>query len=170
MNPITSAGQQTFSRIKLVLIAVVAMVGLLAVRTYGQLPSGYDQRPRVDTAGNIVDAHEGMIAKFGDTYYLYGTAYEHTAGFAYVPYTNHYRCYTSTDLKNWTLTTDHLLKTSAGGIDTDPPPGVYYLPKVIYNAQNNNYVLWYNWWTKIYSRLARNDGAVSLGVAVSSSP
>ncbi len=32
-------------------------------------------RPRLDTDGKIVDAHDGCLHKFGDRYYLYGTAF-----------------------------------------------------------------------------------------------
>src|SRR5262249_3275170 len=142
MNPITHARTGSyFNTVKLSFIVLVTILGMLTERMYGQLPTGYDQRPRLDVAGNIVDAHEGMIAKFGDTYYLYGTSYEHTSGYDFIGYTNHYRCYTSTDLKTWTLAADHLLKKNVSGVLVDPPQAIYYLPKVVYNAQNNNYVL-----------------------------
>jgi len=47
--------------------------------------------PRRDTDGKIVDAHDGCLHKFGDRYYLYGTAYGFNKN-------NRYRCYSSVDL------------------------------------------------------------------------
>lgn len=134
-----------------------------------QLPADLDQRPRLDTSGNIVDAHDGMLVQFGDQFYLYGTAYGLTDGWRgsttdYSQPTNHYRCYTSTDLVNWTLAADYLLKQRVNGVLVDPPAGLYFLPKVIYNALNNEYVMWYNWWNRAYG------DTVYLGVAHSCSP
>ncbi|HEX8007300.1 MAG TPA: hypothetical protein VF482_12810, partial [Trebonia sp.] len=37
--------------------------------------SSGQQIVRFDTNGNAVDAHDGQLARFGDTYYLYGTSY-----------------------------------------------------------------------------------------------
>ena len=31
---------------------------------------------RFDTNGNAVDAHDGQLARFGNSYYLYGTSYD----------------------------------------------------------------------------------------------
>src|SRR6185436_16149313 len=91
MNASTQA-RRSFSPIKLGFF--VFMIALMATmqRSYGQslgcnnpppnttpilsqLPANLDQRPRLDTSGNIVDAHDGLLVQFGDTFYLYGTAY-----------------------------------------------------------------------------------------------
>ena len=82
--------------------------------------------PRRDIDGNILDAHDGCLQKFGGRYYLYGTAYGKTDGFGTA---NRYRCYSSPDLVTWKLEGD-LLK--------DPPAGVYYRPYVVYNARTTN--------------------------------
>lgn len=66
--------------------------------------------PRRDTEGNILDAHDGCLQKFGDRYYLYGTAYGKTDGFGKA---NRYRCYSSPDLMSWKLEGD-LLKDPPG--------------------------------------------------------
>ena len=50
---------------------------------------------RKDTDGNIIDAHDGRLIKFGDTFYLYGTAYGNTDGYGTA---NHFQCYKSPDL------------------------------------------------------------------------
>ena len=37
--------------------------------------------PRRDVDGNIIDAHEGCMERFGDRFYLYGTSYGNTDGY-----------------------------------------------------------------------------------------
>jgi hypothetical protein len=54
--------------------------------------------PRRDADGNILDAHDGCLHKFGDRYFLYGTAYGKTDGFGK---SNRYCCYSSADLVTW---------------------------------------------------------------------
>jgi hypothetical protein len=110
----------------------------------------HNDTPRVDTAGRIVDAHDGDLQFFDGRYYLYGTAYGRTAGFSI---NNRFRVYSSPDLEHWTYDGE-LLKA--------PPDGVYYRPYVVYNATTRKYVLWYNWYPKLW------DGQV--GVATSDTP
>jgi len=178
----------TFGFIKLGLIIASTLVGTVAERSYGQaqplgcnnlplcttpildqLPANFDQRPRLDTAGKIVDAHDGMMAQFGDHLYLYGTSYGLTDGWRgstndFSQPTNRYRCYSSTDLVHWTLAGNNLLKTNDNGVLKDPPAGLYFLPKVVYNASTKEYVMWYNWWDRPYGNFP------CLGVAHSCSP
>ena len=106
--------------------------------------------PRLTADGHIVDAHDGRVIRFGDRYYWYGTAYGNTNGFQTA---NHYVCYSSPDLVTWTM---------EGRLLPDQPEGVYYRPHVIYNAANEEYVLWYNWYPQLW------DG--QFGVAVSKTP
>ena len=106
--------------------------------------------PRCDTDGKIVDAHDGCLQKFGDRYYLYGTAYGTTDGFNK---NNRYRCYSSADLVTWKY---------EGELLKDPPDGVYYRPYVIQNKKTGKYVLWYNWYATLW------DG--QYGVATSDKP
>lgn len=106
--------------------------------------------PRMDTDGNIIDAHDGRIIKFGDKFYWYGTAYENASGFAR---THYYQCYSSTDLTTW---------KKEGKLLEDSPSGYYYRPHVIYNKKTKKYVLWYNWYPVLW------DG--KFGVAVSDKP
>jgi hypothetical protein len=187
MNARTHAKRKpVFTFTKLGLLICLAAAITTAGRAYGQslgcnnpppnttpiltqLPANFDQRPRLDTSGNIVDAHDGLLVQFGDTFYLYGTAYGLSDGWRgnvnnFAEPTNHYRCYTSTDLTNWTLAADYLLKKRVNGVLVDPPAGLYFLPKVIYNATNNEYVMWYNWWDRGFGN------ATYLGVARSCSP
>lgn len=107
-------------------------------------------RPRVDTEGNIIDAHDGRIIKFGSKFYWFGTAYGNSSGFLR---SNYFQCYSSSDLVTW---------KKEGKLLENPPSGIYYRPHVIYNSKTRQYVLWYNWYPKLW------DG--KYGVAVSDRP
>jgi hypothetical protein len=86
-------------------------------------------KPRRDIEGTIIDAHDGCLHKFGNTYFFYGTTYGKSDGFGK---SNYYRCYSSPDLVTWKL---------EGDVFQDPPPGVYYRPYVVYNVRRGKYVL-----------------------------
>jgi len=109
-----------------------------------------NSQPRRDDAGNIVDAHDGCLQFFNGRYYLYGTSYGRSSGFSI---NNRFRVYSSPDLQHWTLEGE-LLKS--------PPDGVYYRPYVVLNPHSRKYVLFYNWYPKLW------DGKT--GVAVSDTP
>jgi hypothetical protein len=109
-----------------------------------------NEKPRIDQDGKIIDAHDGCLQFFAGRYYLYGTAYGKTAGYAI---NNRFRVYSSVDLEHWTF---------EGELLKEPLDGVYYRPYVAYNARTRKYVLWYNWYEKLW------DGKV--GVATSDSP
>lgn len=133
------------------LILAIGIVLLVFNSAFGQSAITISNvEPRLDEAGRIVDAHDGRVIQFGDRYYWYGTAYENTNGFVT---TNHYRCYSSDDLKNWRY---------EGRLLSGQPEGVYYRPHVIYNASTEKYVLWFNWYPRLW------DG--QFGVAVSDAP
>ena len=114
------------------------------------LPAISNRKPRLDTEGRIVDAHDGCLQKFGDRYYLYGTAYGTTDGFNK---NNRYRCYSSADMVTWKL---------EGELLQNPPDGVYYRPYVVHNKKTGKYALWYNWYATLW------DG--QYGVATSDTP
>jgi hypothetical protein len=109
-----------------------------------------NSKPRFDSKGNIVDAHDGRIIQFGKKFYWYGTAYGNTNGFTT---TNEYVCYSSANLSKWVL---------EGKLLKEKPYGVYYRPHVVYNAKTKKYVLWYNWYPKLWNG--------QFGVAVSDTP
>ena len=110
----------------------------------------HNDLPRRDVTGAIVDAHDGNLQFFHGRYYLYGTAYGKTAGFSI---NNRFRVYSSPDLMHWTFEGE-LLKPAEDG--------VYYRPYVVYNAHTRKYVLWFNWYPKLW------EGKV--GVATSDTP
>ena len=97
--------------------------------------------PRRDVTGEIVDAHDGCLQLFNQRYYLYGTAYAKSAGFGI---NNRFRVYSSPDLERWTFEGELLKET------TD---GVYYRPYVVFNPNTRKYVLWYNWYPKLWDDL-----------------
>lgn len=107
-------------------------------------------KPRLDKNGIAIDAHGGRIIKVDKTYYWYCETYGKTNGFTTA---NYYSCYSSSDMITWNF---------AGKLLPDAPKGVYYRPHVIYNAKSKFYILWYNWYEKLW------DG--KLGVAVSKTP
>jgi hypothetical protein len=106
--------------------------------------------PRRDVTGQIIDAHGGCLQFFNGSFYLYGTAFGTNQDYTQL---NSLVVYSSPDLTNWTC---------QGSILKDPPPGVYYRPYVVFNPKTGKYVLWYNWYPKLWNG---QDG-----VAVSDSP
>lgn len=104
-----------------------------------------------DTNGKIVDIHDGNLLAANNQFYLYGSAYGNTNGFTK---SNTFECYSSSDLSVWKKSTLTLLKNA--------PSGIYYRPKVIYNARTKKYVLWFNWYPELW------EG--KYGVAVSDNP
>lgn len=130
---------------KMKAIGIILVLSLVVVISLVLIPTGLTQNVtisntqlRYDTGGNVIDAHDGRLVKFGNTYYLYGTAYGNTDGFVT---TNHYHCYSSPDLTTWTF---------HGDLISNPPTGVYYRPHVIYHAASGKYVLWYNWYQTLW--------------------
>jgi len=106
--------------------------------------------PRRDTAGDIIDCHDGCLRYFDGRYYLYGTRYGDTDGFTQA---NRYVVYSSPDLQQW---------THHGDLLDQPLDGVCYRPYVVFNPNTKQYVLWFNWYPVLW------EG--QFGVAVSDSP
>ena len=107
--------------------------------------------PRCDVNGQILDAHGGCLQYFGDRFYLYGNHFgtnkdETKPNCPLV-------AYSSSNLMEWTY---------EGSLLRDPPGGVYYRPYVVFNPHTKKYVLWYNWYQKLWHGQA--------GVAVSDNP
>lgn len=97
------------SAITLVLAAVLAVTlsAPAEARAFTTTVTNFDaqgnQVVRFDTRGDAVDAHDGEIALFGGTYYLYGTSYD--CGFAWQATSSPFcgfKVYTSPDLVHWT--------------------------------------------------------------------
>jgi hypothetical protein len=104
-----------------------------------------EQVTRLDTSGNAVDAHDGSIMRFGDTYYLYGTSYD--CGFVWQNPGSRFcgfKVYSSPDLTHWT---DRGFLFDANTDFWQAPCGHgagCFRPHVIYDRQTDRYVLWFN--------------------------
>lgn len=95
--------------------------------------------------GTTIDAHDGMVLQVGNTFYLYGTAY--ACGFQWQVTGSWcgFNIYSSPDRVVWTYvgqpfdsTTPFWQTACATGT-----VGCFEL-RVLYNAANNNYVMWFN--------------------------
>ena len=120
------------------------------------------QITRFDTAGDAVDAHDGEIAYFQGTYYLYGTSYD--CGFAWqnkkAPFCG-FKVYSSPDMVSWT-DQGFLFDAQTPVWQSRCNGNTYgcFRPHVIFNQKTGQYVLWIN----VY------DNQVGFRVFTSSSP
>lgn len=101
--------------------------------------------PRVDSTGQILNAHDGSVLFFNGTYFLYGTVYENCtqegtqceAPCGYAP--NTFALYTSPDLQAWTLQSrDILINMTQDNARVD-----YWMPVVNYNPTTARFVMQY---------------------------
>jgi hypothetical protein len=151
----------------LLAIAASIVVGPQSARaaytsTITNFDAGGNATVRFDTRGNAVDAHDGMIAVFNGTYYLYGTAYDcgyHWRG-AGTPFCG-FKVYSSSDLAHWT-DRGYLFDPTTSLWQTRCNGATYgcFRPHVVYNAATRTYVLWVN----VY------DNSVGYRVFTSTSP
>jgi hypothetical protein len=97
-------------------------------------PSG-QQVIRFDTDGNAVDAHDGQIAYFDHTYYLYGTSYN--CGYQWGVNSDFcgFKVYSSPDLVHW---------TDDGYVVLPYLCGDCFRPHVLYDRFTRRFVLWTN--------------------------
>jgi glycosyl hydrolase family 43 len=101
---------------------------------------------RFDARGNALDAHDGEIERFGNTYYLYGTSYG--CGFRWqsagTPFCG-FHVYSSPDLVQWT-DRGALFDASTPQWQARCDGATYgcYRPHVVHNAATGQYVLWIN--------------------------
>jgi hypothetical protein len=105
---------------------------------------------KVNTKGDTIDLHDGRVTQFGDQFYWYGTSYGNTSGFTRA---NKYHVATSPDLKSW---------SESKPLFENAPSGIYYRPHVIFHPVSKKYILWFNWYPRLW------EGR--FGVAISDSP
>ncbi|MEV7404256.1 family 43 glycosylhydrolase [Streptomyces sp. NPDC091267] len=156
-------------------LVLAALLGILLPATDAGAASGHpfttrvtnfdadgNQVVRYDTEGNSVDAHDGEIAFFDGTYYLYGTSYD--CGFAWQATSSPFcgfKVYSSPDLVHWTDrgqlfdATDSVWQTRCNGATYG-----CFRPHVNYDANTGTYALWVN----VY------DNSVGFRVFTGSSP
>ena len=127
----------------LVAACMAATIGLLVpasasaatTSTLVNFNSSGQQVVRFDTNGNAVDAHDGMMARFGDTYYLYGTSYD--CGYRWQINSTFcgFKVYSSPDMVHW---------TDRGYVVQPYQCGDCFRPHVVYDPSTSKYVLWTN--------------------------
>ncbi|HEY5957236.1 MAG TPA: family 43 glycosylhydrolase, partial [Polyangiaceae bacterium] len=86
-----------------------------------------------DTQGNVLQAHGEGIIKVSNTYYLIGEDKTNGAPFQNV------KCYSSTDLTNWTFVNNVLTRQASGDLG---PNRIIERPHVIYNSATAQYVMY----------------------------
>ena len=120
---------------KRTLAACAVILGLLAVAqpAAAVTVTRYPGTVWHDTSGNVIQAHGGGMTKVGSTYYWLGE--DKTSG---SPFQN-IRCYSSTDLKNWTFVRNVLTRQSSGDLG---PNRIVERPHVIYNSSTSQYVMY----------------------------
>ncbi|MEO7214309.1 family 43 glycosylhydrolase [Mucilaginibacter sp.] len=104
------------------------------------------QVTRFSTLGDAVDAHDGEIAYFDGTYYLYGTSYD--CGFQWgnktAPFCG-FKSYSSKDMVNWTDRGPLFdATTPIWQSRCDGKTYGCFRPHVIFNKKTKLYVLWIN--------------------------
>ena len=101
---------------------------------------------RYSKVGDAIDAHDGEIALFNGTYYLYGTSYD--CGFEWgnknAPFCG-FKVYSSKDMLNWT-DRGFLFDAKTEVWQTRCNGNTYgcFRPHVIFNSKTQLYVLWIN--------------------------
>ena len=118
----------------------------------------------LDDRGVPIQAHGGMIARFGDTYYWYGE----DKGQDNVPGTTRVdvigvSCYSSRDLRVWHH--EGVVLKACPEDERSPlhPSRVLERPKVLHNEKTGQYVMWFHSDSADYTTAAA-------GCAVSDSP
>lgn len=155
------------------LLVLIATVFLCAPRgTSARRITFSNVQPRLDSAsGKILELGDGSIAKFGDTYYLYGVKYVCTPS----PRTpSGYGCpradrriwgnmsigiASSSDMVTWKLETYDAIPEMHDPNTVYPAKDkAWFMPTIVHNPDTGRYALWY--YIDAYAR----------GVAVSESP
>lgn len=139
-------------------VRVAVLAGMMTLGTTMAEPSALgatttiqNVKDRLDTAGQIIDAHDGITFGHDGLYYYYGASYGtckepagpsgcaaggHGCGFL----TDHnVSLFTSPDLSAWT-SHGHVFQVAQA-----IPNAVMFCPKVLYNDKTRTWVLWFNW-------------------------
>ena len=136
----------------------LATAALLLSQATAELVSISNTECRSDVNGDLMDTHDGNIVQWEQDglYWFYSMGYQDcTIEHGLIPpqecpgiYSSFGRCgfrtdhalrvYSSPNLKDWTL-------QNINALDTETRPyGIYFRPKVVYNAATSKYVLWVN--------------------------
>jgi hypothetical protein len=135
-----------FATIGLITICLFPIMMKAQNASYNNFNAKGEQVTKFSKLGDAVDAHDGEVAYFNGTYYLYGTSYG--CGFEWghkdAPFCG-FKIYSSKDMVTWTDrgplfdATTQVWQTRCNG-------NTYgcFRPHVIYNAKTKLYVLWIN--------------------------
>ena len=130
----------------LTLLMLSICLSILGTAQVKNFTSEGKQITRFDNVGNAVDAHDGEIALFNGTYYLYGTSYD--CGFEWnnktAPFCG-FKSYSSKDMVTWK--DEGFLFNAQNQLWQSRCDGKTYgcfRPHVIYNKKNKTYILWIN--------------------------
>jgi hypothetical protein len=137
----------------LALLLVPLLLGLVAQAASAAAVTINPGTVWTDTSGSTIEAHGEGITKVGSTYYWLGEDKTTGASFQNV------KCYSSTDLKNWTFVRNVLTRQSSGDLG---PNRIVERPHVIYNSSTSTYVMYMHIDSSSYSER-------KAGVATSSS-
>jgi hypothetical protein len=102
----------------------------------------YNDRPRLDVSGNVVDAHDGSMVYHAGTFFLYGEAYGNTTGSSFATggwgSAPQLAVYTSPDLQAWTYR-GSLFNASV------PKDSSFtkWIPTVVFSPACSCFVLWF---------------------------
>ncbi len=122
-----------FSTLSILAIALTLFAQSTAPTWAATTPAIYSGGVWKDTQGNVIQAHGHGILKVGSTYYWFGE--DKTNG----PLFQNIKCYSSTDLVNWTFVNNVLTQQASGDLG---PNRIVERPHVIYNSSTAKYVMW----------------------------
>jgi hypothetical protein len=117
----------------LALLLVPLLLGLVAQPAFAAAVTINPGAIWNDQSGNAIQAHGEGIIKVGSTYYLLGEDKTSGANFQNV------KCYSSTNLQNWTFVRNVLTRQASGDLG---PSRIVERPHVIYNASTSTYVMY----------------------------
>eukprot|EP01083_Nonionella_stella_P155014 500181_1 len=118
-----------------------------------------DNSKWMDTDDHFIHAHGGQIYEYNDTFYLIGATQKEQPDWL----SEGINCYSSSDLINWKfeneiLHNSSIIVTNKNNVSS---PWRIERPKVLHNAKNNNFVMWFHLDTASFS-------LTSVGVATCS--
>src|SRR3569832_2425552 len=113
----------TSTKAVITLAAIALVLAIMTAPAFAVMVTIHNDVPRVDQNGDIVDAHDGSIARYNGTYYLYGTA------------NNKQNKKTNSNHNNNKNTPKQKTKTNHNNNTTvmDSTPGMYFRPHVVFN-------------------------------------
>jgi len=98
-----------------------------------------------DTSGEMIQAHGGQIFAYNNVFYWVGESYKEPPNFL----SEGINCYSSNDLIHWTFVNEIFHNTSII-INVEGPYRIER-PKILYNQENNNFVMWFHLDTASFS-------------------